>query len=692
MEVLQPPPANRTVIDKTADFVVRNGPAFEHKILINERNNPMFNFLRAGDAFHPYYRRRLQELRALLSGNPLAEPVVPSMPAPKQAEPKEVKPVVPLKPPDPEEWIFDLPRIPSDEVPVHEALLLETIKLTAQFTAKNGRAWAIGLQNRVPRDEQYDFLKPQHFLNKYFTQLVEQYQKIVYPPGHVQQKLAALRDKQKVYSRLMDKVAWEQEQKKLKEGEDEEAKERIEFQQIDWFDFVVVETISFDDEEAPPGPPPVLPGSAATAAAAASQVPAEKAKVKIETMDDIDMEVEMDDDDDEDMKSKIRHEPFRPKPVPSTRVAASTYKCPKCGEVIPAEEAEEHMRIELLDPEERRRRLEQMRRRRVAPLAEGTEITQNLTMLTKYRSDIFGEGLETEIGKVPGAEERPKPKVTWDGHTGSIAMTATAVMSGHDPARVEPSKPLPGPSIPSSSSSSSAPPIPTPTPIIPIPVPNLTPTPAGALLSTPGVPPISIGGPPPPHMSPFMPMRPQMGQMGPMGPMGPIMGMPSPGMGGMMAPPPMPYGIHQGPPGMPMHPGMVGGPGPLDAAHPVPDASGQPNAKKQRVGPQLLSEEEFLAAHPGPINVHVAVPSSQDNPEWNFNGQTLSVSMDPKQTITDLKNLIKEQLGGMPPSKMKLELKGIGFLKDSASLASFNINDDSLVTLGVKARGRGGKK
>ena len=28
------------------------------------------------------------------------------------------------------------------------------------------------------------------------------------------------------------------------------------------------------------------------------------------------------------------------------------FKCPKCGEVIPAEEAEEHMRIELLDPDE----------------------------------------------------------------------------------------------------------------------------------------------------------------------------------------------------------------------------------------------------------------------------------------------------------------------------------------------------
>ncbi len=63
------PPPKTAVIDKTADFVARNGPAFEHKILMNEKTNPMFSFLTPTDALHNYYKQRIQELKGILSGS-----------------------------------------------------------------------------------------------------------------------------------------------------------------------------------------------------------------------------------------------------------------------------------------------------------------------------------------------------------------------------------------------------------------------------------------------------------------------------------------------------------------------------------------------------------------------------------------------------------------------------------------------
>lgn len=65
--------ASPAVIDKTADFVARNGPAFEHKILSNEKQSATFSFLLPTDPFHAYYKRRIQELKGLLPGQDGAE-------------------------------------------------------------------------------------------------------------------------------------------------------------------------------------------------------------------------------------------------------------------------------------------------------------------------------------------------------------------------------------------------------------------------------------------------------------------------------------------------------------------------------------------------------------------------------------------------------------------------------------------
>lgn len=51
----------------------------------------------------------------------------------------------------------------------------ETIKLTAQFVAKNGQKFLQGLTEREIRNPRFNFLKPTHGLFGYFISLVEAY-------------------------------------------------------------------------------------------------------------------------------------------------------------------------------------------------------------------------------------------------------------------------------------------------------------------------------------------------------------------------------------------------------------------------------------------------------------------------------------------------------------------------------------
>jgi splicing factor 3A subunit 1 len=270
---------------------------------------------------------------------------------------------------------------------------------------------------------------------------------------------------------------------------------------IDWHDFVVVETITFDEDEMKP------------AAARPAQAGAERAAVKREEKeDDMDMDVEMEMDLDDQEIRIVKGEAPRPTPSVGTSEALKYSICPKCGEKIPLDEMEEHMRIELLDPIARQKKLEQMKRRRESSLAEGDEISKNLRNLSALRPDIFDE--EEEARK---AEEnrRLQPKIIWDGHTGSIAATASAVMAGMTPEekakalakaeadrgpRIGPAVSTTQPAAPAPGAPGQQPPGPPGQPLLP----NPTHLPPGA-----GAP----GQPPRPHMPPGMqpPGMPPMG-------------------------------------------------------------------------------------------------------------------------------------------------------------------------------------
>ncbi|KAI0172432.1 Pre-mRNA splicing factor PRP21 like protein-domain-containing protein [Hypoxylon sp. FL1284] len=251
--IVLPPKEFRTILEKTAGFVARNGLAFEDRIRDKEQHNPKFSFLSNADPYNPYYLWRLGEIKegrgtAVAAGRAgEAAPVV------------EEKPVGPPQPPD-----FQF----SARMPNISAQDLEVVKVTALFVAKNGRQFMTALSQREAGNYQFDFLRPNHSLHNFFQHLIDQYSMLLRAGGidgeggKVQQeRIAELQqnvdDKFHILTRAKQRAEWlkRQEDEKQKKEEEEE-KERLTYAQIDWHDFVVVETVVFTEADDQANLPP----------------------------------------------------------------------------------------------------------------------------------------------------------------------------------------------------------------------------------------------------------------------------------------------------------------------------------------------------------------------------------------------------------------------------------------------------
>ncbi|KAI1417193.1 Pre-mRNA splicing factor PRP21 like protein-domain-containing protein [Hypoxylon sp. FL1857] len=251
--IVLPPKEFRTILEKTAGFVARNGIAFEDRIREKEKHNPKFSFLSNADPYNPYYLWRLSEIK---EGRGTA---VAAGRAGEAAAVVEEKPAGPPKPPD-----FQF----SARMPNISAQDLEVVKLTALFVAKNGRQFMTALSQRETGNYQFDFLRPNHSLHNFFQHLIDQYSMLLRAGGidgeggRVQQeRIAELQrnvdDKFHILGRAKQRAEWlkHQEDEKQKKEEEEE-KERLSYAQIDWHDFVVVETVVFTEADDQANLPP----------------------------------------------------------------------------------------------------------------------------------------------------------------------------------------------------------------------------------------------------------------------------------------------------------------------------------------------------------------------------------------------------------------------------------------------------
>lgn len=115
--------------------------------------------------------------------------------------------------------------------------------------------------NREQKNFQFDFLRPQHSLFQYFTKLLEQYTKVLIPSKDLVPKLQVEScNMDKILEQVKYRSEWIKYQESQKRRDEEELeRERVAYALIDWHDFVVVETVDYQQFEVGNFPAPTTP-------------------------------------------------------------------------------------------------------------------------------------------------------------------------------------------------------------------------------------------------------------------------------------------------------------------------------------------------------------------------------------------------------------------------------------------------
>ncbi|KAG3047331.1 hypothetical protein PC121_g20126 [Phytophthora cactorum] len=393
--IIYPPPDIRAVVDKTAQFVANNGRAFESRI-VGERMSAKFSFLRESDPYHAYYEHKVSDFIAKKDEPPPAPE--PQQQEQEQAveqqqgktrevvktaettgdvvvEKKAVQDVTAqvakkikgkeLEPPSEEKFIIKHPTL--------SALDQEIMYLTAQYTALSGSSFLSGLATREQRNPQFDFLKPTHPLFAYFTTLVESYTLVLAKQDAQMKRIEEGVERMKVLDRCVHRMEWQrtEQERKDKEAAESDAERRA-LAQIDWHDFVIVETINFDDDDDL--------GASATVGEGEAKG----------SDDDMDME----EDDDDEPKPEIKVvEDYVPQ---ATAVTAQQPLLSVDGKTLSSAEANEHMRILLMNPKWREETQRHLEKQKESSYAAGSAIADSLRRFATKRADIFASSAEEE--------------------------------------------------------------------------------------------------------------------------------------------------------------------------------------------------------------------------------------------------------------------------------------------------------
>lgn len=707
--LILPPPEIKSVIDRTAWFVARsaNPPSFEEKIREGQRSDPKFAFLNPADPYHAYYRDRLVKVargEVGESGSGLAGTGAEN----GEGEATKAEPIdIGVEPPQPE-FMLDMPNI--------TAIDLDTMKLTALFTAQRGRAFLSNIAGREMHNPQFEFLRPNHSLFGYFNRLVEQYTKVLQPTKEMLEKVkvdAADGSKWSILELARKHAKWEKYKREQdKKRQDDQEAERDAFAEIDWHDYAIVQTIEFTAADANAELP--MPMSvqevenmtlaqkrmaAAIMETTAEDVEAHKARqaaleaeaaaaVSSAGVDDDAVMEESEGEEEREFEVRRRQqEEERRRDIErahavqasSTNIAgpmkirtdyvpklgaknkAATTTCAVCGQEIPVDELQEHMRIELLDPKWKSQRdAIESRKAQASELQRGANVTASLKNLARTRVDIFGGEVEEEDRKkaeeIEKEKRKEREKVVWDGHTATKVSTmdkfSTNVNFDEQIAAIHRAKGLGpqdmnamGPGIGPSVSAASV----TSLPIAP---PSLPPAPAfsGAATVSSGPQPASAFPSQPPVMLPPLHFQ------------------------GLNASQPFGY----------QPPGTVRGADQMEGA-----ADDIPPAKKQRVhkllSGQLYPESDWIQLHPHPISLQIQLPSEPSKPEWKLDGQIILV---PDLPVTLLVSTLRDRFIQFTGSTIKASAIRFSYqgkmLPNGQTIAYHNLEDEDLVVLSIQ--------
>ena len=643
--VIVPPPDVRAIVDKTAQFVAKNGPEFENRILSSEKNNQKFSFLMEKDPYHAYYRGKIESIKLELEGKTIEDQNKKGMEVAEQVQNQSKFMAkssavggVGLSKPEvlerPREFKHSIGTQPPQGLKKSE---IEVIKLSAQFVARNGAKFLSGLASREYQNPEFAFLKPAHPLFTYFTSLADSYSEILMPENkqEMEEVLDVEVDYKKALERSLKRSEWDTTQlKNRKDNEEKKRMEREAMEAIDWHDFVVVETIDFEDGEDETLPEPIAMREivgylkrqaledaskveAQPPTTTANDVVNEEIDVgggagggtAVATMDDEERQI-MQQAQEVEKRVKAASRPLAPNstgekhasginenlPEPGMKIVRN-YKKPEeraaaskgdkatkfavspiTGELVPVDEMAEHMRISLIDPKWKEQKDAMLKKLQGSNKVDDDQFAKNIVSLAKSRPDIFASGNDKDVSTALNEQMKKQQQ--------QVAQPAHAI-----PAMTQPIPPPP-------------------------------------MMSQQAMP------PPPPLAAPAMDA--EVGQKR----------------------------------------GRVDG----------DDEDAKPVKQKLRIGEMELEEEnEWLSENPGTIDLKILCPDEAK--DKNLNGQTIDLKIESgKETVLKIKQELKPLLGNLAQGKMKLEIKRMGFLKDANSLAYYNIKSGTPIHLHLKKR------
>lgn len=184
--IILPPPAIKTIVDKTAAFIAPkpNAAQLEERFRQREQTDSRFSFLNPTNPYYAYYADRLAAFKAGeqpdAKGDDKGDPTKPGEDTVPEDDGR------PKEPPALEFLVEDPPKISPVDLSVSSPLYhrstaptdspgsahRDILRLTALFSARSGAQFTRELAGRESRNYQFDFLRPSHSLFGYFNRSV----------------------------------------------------------------------------------------------------------------------------------------------------------------------------------------------------------------------------------------------------------------------------------------------------------------------------------------------------------------------------------------------------------------------------------------------------------------------------------------------------------------------------------------
>eukprot|EP00605_Chrysophyceae_sp_TOSAG23-4_P001171 GSChrysophyteH1.ASY1.ANO1.1279.1 assembled CDS len=395
--VIVPPKEIRVVVDKTAAFVAKNGKIMEERIRNSaEGRAAKFSFLKESDPYNSYYQSKIGEVENL-AGNEIKGEDVKSQ---VLQDNRISDDIVVTKRPGIVNPLGHIAQSMPSKVPPEFKFLnaqpagisareIDCIKLTAQYTAVNGRSFLKDLVNREQRNPYFAFLQPTDLAFSFFTTLVDQYQAIY----ESSQKEMFVHDSSPQgndnRAAVLEQTVHRWREQMDKERLQSKSDDMLHFSAVDWSDFSIVEVVTFDEKNNESG--------------STLQLPMQRIEAKHD-----DEDVEMDMDEDEDVEGDLTVvDDYQPKLAPADRGPMEVFD-PVSGRAIDVVNVDEHMRVQLIDPRWRTEQQKFLDKQKETGIAEGDSIAANLSRFAQKRSDIFGSGASSADDQEAGSAKRAK--------------------------------------------------------------------------------------------------------------------------------------------------------------------------------------------------------------------------------------------------------------------------------------------